>query len=139
VRSPGAPLVATLLLLLALISGCGGERVFTADEFVEAVNAEGAEISLGDVITTNQEGIEVRAITLGRTDVSPTGAAGEPGASGAMLVLADDGAAREELSRCESAPAFTCFRAANVVLRFEDIFPEEQVRLSEAFQAIASG
>jgi len=137
VRAPA--FLSALLIPLLLAGGCGGERTFTADDFVAEVNAEGAEIELGDVITTNQEGVEVRAIQLGSTGLSPTGAAAEPGATGAMLVLGDAGAAEDELDRCESAPAFTCFRAANVVLRFEDIFPEEQQRLSEAFQAIASG
>ncbi len=136
VRSPRALIV--LPLMLALLTGCGGEKEFTGEEFIDAVNAEGAALALGDVITTNPDGIEVRALAFTDPETSPTGAEGGLQGSGAMLVLSDAGAASDELERCESAPAFTCFRAANVVLRFEEIFPEEQARLTAAFEAIAS-
>ena len=126
-----------LILLSAALAACG-ERTFTAEEFVDEVNAEGAAIALGGVITTNQDGLEIREVTFTESVPSATGAGEEAQGSGAMVVLDDAGAAGDELERCEAAPAFTCFRAANVLLRFERIFPEEQARIIQAFQAIAS-
>lgn len=131
-RRAGCLLAASLL-----IAGCG-ERVFTEEEFVEAINAEGAAVELGEVITTNEEGVDVRAVTLTENEVSPTGAEGQAHGSGAMVVLENAGAAEDELERCESAPAFTCFRAANVVLRFEGLLPEDRARITAAFQALAA-
>lgn len=125
-------------MLLIAGAGCGGERTFTAEEFVDAVNAEGAAIALGGVIAKNQDGLEIREVTFTESVPSATGAGDETRGSGAMLVLDDAGEAGDELERCEAAPAFTCFRAANVLLRFERIFPEEQARIIQAFQAIAS-
>ena len=129
--------------LLAAVAGCGGgERTFTVDEFIEEANAEGAGLALGPAITTNDDGVEVRSVTLTGEALSPTGSvrdeAGEPEGGGAMLALGSAEEAGEELDRCESAPAFTCFRAANVVLRFEGLFPEEQARISVALQALAT-
>lgn len=129
--------VGFLIVLSLLIAGCG-ERVFTEEEFIEAINAEGAALKIGEVITTNQDGIDVRAVALTENEVSPTGAEGKPSGSGAIVVLEDSGAAEDELERCESAPAFTCFRAANVVLRFDELLPEDRARITAAFQALAS-
>lgn len=125
-------------LALALVAGCGGEKQFTEDGFIDAVNAEGAGLELGEVITTNEQGVDVRSVTFAEGATSPTGAEGGVHGSGTMLVLADAGAATDELERCETAPSLTCFRAANVVLRFEELFPEEQSRVIAAFEAIAS-
>jgi hypothetical protein len=127
-----------LPLLLALLGACGGEKTFSEEEFIEAVNSEGAALELGEVITTNQDGVDVRAVSFSEDATSPTGAEGGVHGGGTMLVLPDAGAATEELDRCETAPSLTCFRAANVVLRFEEIFPEEQARVTAAFEAIAS-
>ena len=144
-RQLGAvPLVAVLALI-----ACGGEgeRVFSLDEFVDEVNAEGAGLEVGTVITTSESGVEIHEVALSGETPSPTGSVrdagdgGDPGndhGAGAILVLDDEEQATSELERCESAPAFTCFRAANVVLRFEESFPEEQARGSVALQALAT-
>lgn len=130
---------AAVLAVLAGIAGCGGgEKVFTAEEFVEAINAEGAAVALGEVITTNPDGVEIRSVTLTESEPSPTGAGGDPHGSGSVLALAGSEDASTEMQRCEQAPDLVCFRAANVVLRFEGLFPEEQARITEAFQAIAT-
>ena len=126
------------LLLVALLAGCGGERAFTAEEFVEEINSEGAAIELGGVIAENEDGLDILEVRFSEPAQAPTGGVAESGASGAMLVLSDAGEAADEVARCESAPAFTCFRAANVVVRFGEIFPEEQARLTQALEAIAS-
>ena len=140
-RQLGAvPLVAVLAW-----TGCGGEgeRVFSLDEFVDEVNAEGAGLEVGTVITTSESGVEIHEVALSGETPSPTGSVrdapeGGEGGAGAILVLDDEEQAKSELERCESAPAFTCFRAATVVLRFEEIFPEEQARVSVALQALAT-
>jgi hypothetical protein len=126
------------IVLAALIAGCGGERTFSAEEFVDEINAEGAALELGGVIAENEDGLEILEVRFSGPAQAPTGGVAESGASGAMVVLPDAGEAVDEVSRCESAPAFTCFRAANVVVRFEEIFPEEQARLTQAFESIAS-
>ena len=135
----GTKLLAVLAGLgLAAVSGCGGEKRFTTEEFVDAINAEGAAVVLGPVISTNEDGVEIRSVTLSETEPSPTGAEGEVHGSGAVLVLDDAGEAREELARCETAPSLVCFRAANAILRFEDLFPEDQARITTALQSIAT-
>jgi hypothetical protein len=126
------------LLLAVLLASCGGERSFTAEEFVDEINAEGAALELGDVITENQDGLEILEVSFSEPAVTPTGGQAETSAHGAMLVLGDAEEAVDEVVRCESAPASTCFRAANVVVRFEEILPEEQARVTQAFEALAS-
>jgi hypothetical protein len=133
------PLLTLLAIILAaLAAGCGGERTFTAEEFVEEINAEGAAMEIGEVITENQDGLEILEVSFSEPAVTPTGGRAESSAHGAMLVLGDAEEAVDEVARCESAPAFTCFRAANVVVRFEEILPEEQARVTQAFEALAS-
>ncbi len=58
---------------------------------------------------------------------------------GAIVVLDDAEAASAEFTRCESAVDFICFRAANAVLRFVGITPEEQARLTEAVSSLETG
>ena len=136
--------LAAVPLVAAALAGCGenGERVFTLDEFVDEVNAEGAGVEVGPVITTSEDGVEVRSLTLTGETLSPTGSARdteEPhGGNGAILVLENAELAETELDRCQPAPALTCFRAANVVIRFEDMLPEDQARISIAVQGLAS-
>ena len=62
-------------------------------------------------------------------------AAGELGA-GALVILADADAAEAEFDRCQAAVDFTCYRAANAVLRFTAMTQEEQQRVTAAVQAI---
>lgn len=123
-----------------LLAGCGGERTFDAEEFVEAINEEGAFVTLGPILTTSPDGVEIRSVALTEAAPSPTrpAPAGEEGGSGAVLVLQSAEAAETELARCESALSLTCYRAANVVLRFEDLPPPEQGRIAGALQAIAT-
>lgn len=128
----------TLFVLALSLAACGGERTFSAQSLIDEVNAEGAGLELGDVIATTPDGLDVHQVRLAAPAESPTGKVTAPEGDGALVVLDDAGAAEDELARCESAPAFTCFRAANAVLRFENLFPEEQARISTAFQAIAT-
>jgi hypothetical protein len=138
--------VVRTLLALALTCGvlglaaCGGERTFTAPEFVDEMNDNGAALALGPVLTTNPDGVDIYSISL--TEIS-TGVgsppkpvpAGAPG-SGSMLILDDAEGARAEFARCEQSPELTCFRAANAVLRFQALQGGDQARIVTAIQAI---
>lgn len=118
--------------------GCGEEKTFTAEEFVDEINAHGAAVALGPVITTSKEGVDVRSVTLTEAELSPTGAGGDNHGSGAVLVLDDSDQASAEMERCKSTLSLVCFRAANAVLRFEGLFPEEQARITRSVEALAS-
>jgi hypothetical protein len=99
--------VVTAVALLALV-GCGGERSFEPDEFVGAANAEGADLVLGEPLTSIEEGVDVYALSFEEGD-----------SGGSLIVTADADAARDEHTRCEEAVSLVCYRAANVVLLFE--------------------
>lgn len=134
-----ARLAPPLLLIALLAGGCGSERKLTAQEFVDEMNANGAALRLGPVITQNPDGADVNEVTLTRTAPAATGEGSKPTASGGatLLVLADSSAAGDEFDRCQGAPALTCFRAANVVLRVEDLQPTDQARLTTAIESLA--
>lgn len=125
-------LAAAFAILAALATGgCGGEeRTFEPAELVEELNAEGAELKLGPVLTVNPEGYDVVSVF-----VADPGGGGDLGA-GTMLLLEDADAAREELARCESSPLLLCFRAANGLLRFEQLLPQGRAQLEAALGAI---
>ena len=55
-----------------------------------------------------------------------------------MIVAGDAGSAGDEFDHCEGAADLTCFRAANVVLRFEDMAAADRARVSGAVCARAS-
>jgi hypothetical protein len=142
VRASTAVAVA---LVAALLAGCGGERSFDAESVVEELNAAGAGLELGGTLTTTEDGTEVRILSLSE----PTGGDGdhaeEPESAeehghdhgaGALTILDDSERGVEEYERCETAPAFVCFRAANAVLRFTAMTPEEQARISSAVAAL---
>jgi len=124
-------------VLIAIVAGCG-ERDFTADQLVDAVNEHGAQLVLGDQVTTSDAGAEVYAIrsTAGGTDPNPQleGSGGQ----GALVVADDTGSGAEEFDRCESAADLTCFRVANVVIRFAALDTADQARISGAVTALAS-
>lgn len=130
------------LIFATLAGGCaGGEEVFTAEELIASINAHGAAVALGPVLTTSDQGVEVQSVTLAESDPgsAPAGFEGDAHGGGAVLVLGDSEAARIEVERCQASLSLICFRAANAVLRFEGLFPAEQARITEAFQALAEG
>lgn len=140
-RRAGALLAVAVALVAA---GCGSdeeERVLTAREFVAEMNRNGAALKLGRVLTENPEGIDVIAVEIARTAPTPTGEGTQPPRSGdaTLLVLADAEAARAEYDRCQGAPSLSCYRAANVVLRIEDLQPTDRALLTAAISALASG
>lgn len=141
------PVVPALALILALAlnsAGCGSdEHHFTSEEFIEAINAEGAGVALGPATATTEDGIEIHEVTFTETSTgvgSPAidTPAGEHG-SGSLLIVGDADAARAEFEDCDSVEELTCFRAANAVLRFEDMDGADQARIVTSLEAIQTG
>lgn len=131
-------LAACAVLLLA---GCGGagERHFTPQELVDEINSHGAAVALDDVLTRNPDGVEVYSVHFTEPATGVTGEGSATPAvhgSGTLLAMEDAEAAEREYDRCSQAPALTCFRAANAILRFEEIEPADQARLVTALEAI---
>jgi len=91
---------------------------FTTKSFIEAVNANGAGISLGDRLFSDRENKEVWAVRLGgRPD---SGGEGGGGTGGSLSVFHETEAAARELRRCRSAGTLLCIRAENVILTLEE-------------------
>lgn len=133
-------LAAGLIAAAIAAAGCGSEREFDEVTIVETLNESGAGLELGDPLPVSTEGVEIHEIGLDHEAAAP-GPGAEPGhshADGALIVLADAEAAEEEFARCESAVDFTCFRAANVVLRFTGMSPVDQQLLADSISAIGT-
>jgi hypothetical protein len=130
-------LAAALAVAAAAAAGCGSEREFDEASVTEALNEAGAGLVLGEPLPVSTEGIEVHQVSLGHPGAVPSGD-GHTHGDGALIVLDDSAAAEEEFARCQSALDFTCFRAANVVLRFTGMSPVDQQLLSDSVSAIAT-
>jgi len=130
-----APAILLSLATALLISSCGGERSFDAEEAVAELNTAGASLALGDPLTSSETVGEVTTVTFtgGEGPID-----GDAHGAGAIVILDDTETARAEFARCESAVSFVCFRAANAVLRFSQISPSEQTQISAALQALES-
>jgi hypothetical protein len=150
-RAPRAAAGLSMLIAAAL-AGCGsGETTFTAQEFVERANDEGAGLELADRLSSASGAAEVWSVRLSGGD--PGGPSPSPPASGAgsslgadlahgggsLAVSEDAEAGAAEYDRCEQAVTLTCFRAANVVLRLEGGTPDEVARIEDALRAMESG
>ena len=118
--------------LLAAGAGCG-EREFEEEELVEELNAAGAGLVLGEALPVGTEGIAIRSIAFEHAE---EGGDSQTHADGAITVTADSEAALAEFERCEATVDFTCFRAANVVLRFTGLDPADRTRLTEALRSL---
>jgi hypothetical protein len=151
-----ALLVAALTICTAAVAaGCGGERQFEPSEFVAEANGAGAGLLLGEALTSNEEDREVRTVSFAEEESGAHGEdahgeveASEPDAgtagahehehgAGSLVAFADVDAARTEYERCGGAVSLICFRAANVVLRFEGIEPADRQRLEAALVEIS--
>ena len=125
-------------------AGCGGGHTYDAQEFVAAINEEGAGLVLGDELL-GQSGAETYAIHFEGPDGAPSGS-GSGAASpshahgGASLTVTDSGEAGvKEYERCEGAVTLICFRAANVVLILQGSVSQEDVASLEAsFQGLST-
>ena len=130
--------IGAVSVAAGLTSGCGDEApeepAYTAESFVAAVNADAPILALGEPFATNQDGLEILAVSLLQSPRDHADApAGHDHGSGALLILPDSAAAAEELQRCESAPSLTCFNAHNGVLRFTGLPPADARRLAGVF------
>jgi hypothetical protein len=125
-----------------LLAGCGGadERQLSAREFIGEMNDNGAALKLGPVVTQNEDGVDVNEVTILRTAPTPTGEGSKPRPSGSatLLVLSDADAAMDEYDRCQGAPSLSCYRAANVVLRIQDLQPTDRALLTSAISNLAT-
>jgi hypothetical protein len=133
-------IVTAALSALLLTGWACGERSFEADEFVEEANANGAPFVLGEPLTSTA-GNEVYALRLEEEDAAQPGEleAGQEHGGGSLTLTEDADAAREEYARCEEAVSLLCYRAANVVVAFEDVLaPEERARIEAAIRAMAT-
>ena len=115
--------IALAAIGLAAVGCGGGERTFTAPEFVAEANRKGAALELGAPLTVAAGDDEVYGIAIASGDGEghereQPGAAEEHG-GGSLRVSEDAAAAQDEHARCESAASLICYRAANVVLIFE--------------------
>jgi hypothetical protein len=132
--------VAAVTLVAVLAgTGCGSERSFDPEEFVEEANAEGAGLVLGESLTSIEEGVDVYAISFeeepGEHDEPEPG--GHAHSGGSLIVTGDADAAREEHARCEQAVTLVCYRAANVVLLFDAEPSDEHVaKVDSAIRAL---
>ena len=135
----GAAAALTVAAVAVLAIGCGGEREFDAGGFIDAANDEGAELALGEQITTTPADEPVFEITSRPEPGSDPNPQLEGEHGGGTLVVANDAsAAGDEFDHCEQAADLTCFRAANVVLRFEEMTGADRARISGAVSALAS-
>ena len=134
----GAAAALTVAAVAVLAIGCGGEREFDAGGFIDAANAEGAELALGEQITTTPADEPVYSIRFAAPSGDPNPQLQSGRGSGTMIVAGDAGSAGEEYDRCEGAADLTCFRAANIVLRFEAMAAADRARVSGAVSALAS-
>jgi hypothetical protein len=129
---PRLPLLITAsIMAVVLTASACGETTFDAPGFVQEVNSNGAELRLGDELLATADDREVFAVELAES--------GEAGAEeghahggGSLTVTADADAALAEFERCESAVSLLCYRAANVVIAFEDVIAPEQLEPFEA-------
>jgi hypothetical protein len=119
------------LAVLAILAACGGERTFEAAEFVEEANAHGAGMELGEPLSSTGAAGEVFAVELASSATQVHG-------GGSLIVVDDAEEAQAEFARCESAASLVCYRAANVVLRLEEVSPEQRAQLDEAFTELGS-
>jgi hypothetical protein len=125
-------LATALVCVIALALGsCGGERTFEADEFVEDVNEHGAGVELGEPLSSAETGHEIFAVELAASATQVHG-------GGSLVVTGDSEEAQAEHARCESAASLTCYRAANVVLRLEEVSPDQRAKLDQAFTELES-
>ena len=109
------PVAAAAIALAG--TGCGGERTFTAEEFVDEMEANGVTMELGSPLFTDQEGKEVYEVELEPLPGAPTPAEGALRAPQGSLSVHDEvSGADDQLGNCKATADLLCFRAANIVI-----------------------
>jgi murein DD-endopeptidase MepM/ murein hydrolase activator NlpD len=135
---PRRSLASLIAFTSAVLASCGADDTFTAEEFVSAVNAEGAGISLGEPLSSGDEGLELYALTLSAPTAGGSSAGADLHGGGSLRVTEGADDAEAEYERCEGAVTLACYQAANIVVAFEGLTAEERARLDRAFSALSS-
>ena len=129
---------------VAALAGCGSEKTFTAAEFVGQVNEQGVSLELGRQLPAGSDAEAIYAVTLPRLPGEPRPAPDEEGSgkgpNGTLYVYGDSGGAEDELDACRASAGLLCFRAANVVLVFDqEVSGISAQRLGVAIERLGSG
>lgn len=137
---PSLVAAACAFALTGAACGEGGSRTFEPQEFVDAANAEGAGLALGDSLRSSEPEVEeVYELEFEGGEHSGESESEEHADEGASLIVgADDEAAIAAYERCEATVTLLCFRAANVaiVFRGEASAPEAQ-RIQRALVSLS--
>ena len=133
-------LAAIACVAAAALTSCGSdERTFSAQEFVDEANAQGAHLTLGEPLPTDESGTELYGVTVEGPGAEQPDAAPpipEEAGGGSLRVEETVAAAEAEYERCDQA-GLLCYRAANVVLVFEqDADPDSLADLARAIRAL---
>jgi hypothetical protein len=109
-----------ILAFVLAIGGCGdGGKTFTAQEFIDAVKAEGVELRLGDELVTDEQAKELYAVELDPVAELPGEAGADEHTAGSLSVYDDTGGADDEIENCRAAADLLCYQAANIVVVLE--------------------
>jgi hypothetical protein len=109
-----------LAAVMLAAAGCGGEKTFTADEFVDRVGDEGVELTLGEPLFSDDDSKDVYAVDLEPLPGAPTPAEGAlEHPHGSLSVHDEVSGADDQFQNCENAADLLCFQAANIVLILE--------------------
>lgn len=146
-----------LIVLAGLWFVNRGNETFTAQGFVDAANAEGAAVGLGEPLPVDTEDKEILTLRLTGTPTPGTDAqtgtteagagVGEDGTAesgrddpGTLTILAGEDNAITELRRCRDTATLICFRANNVVASFSpDADPLRLQRFAAALARMGGG
>lgn len=133
-------IAATLFAAGTGALGCGGEHTFSAQEFVDKINAEGVELSLGEELFTDEEGKELYDLRLEPVP-GPSAEAGGEGEhqhdAGSLSVHDDTEGADGEFESCQVAADLLCYQAANVVVVLQGSGIEAE-RLAVAIERLSA-
>jgi hypothetical protein len=137
-------LATAAMSIAAIAAGCGDERTFSAQEFIEEANRHGAGLELGEPLPLTGSEDELYEVSL--RDEHPAGgghgSGGERGhehGGGSLRVTDSQQAGTAEYRRCENTGLLLCYRVANVVLIFEpEAEPSGLARLPPALRAMES-
>jgi hypothetical protein len=133
----------TLAVAALAVASCGSEKTFTASEFVDQINEQGVSLELGRQLPAGSDAEAVYAVTLPRLPGEPRPApdheASGHGPNGTLYAYGDSGGAGDELDACRASGGLLCFRAANVVVIFDqDVGRISAQRLGVAIQRLGS-
>jgi hypothetical protein len=103
----------------ALLAGCGGGKSFTAEEFVDEVNAQGVKLELGEPLFTEGEDKELYAVELEQVAELPGEDSEHDHTAGSLSVYEDTDSADEEIASCQASADLLCFQASNIVVVLE--------------------